>query len=309
MPPLYLAVEEIRPSGKSLAEDAIPEVSVAVSFVSRYEDSPRIYASYVSFRPGEPGGLDRAARWLKETYVEGEYKGRILTDFDQTKVHFPEAALSLRRVMGRHLRQGELEQALEIMHAAGYAQRLFSIPDLAAFLDPATAVARTKIFVSYAPAGCRLVEAHSRAPPAARPEQKVDLWADPRIQAGENWKEEIETAIESARVAILLVSADFLARTSSPAMSCPDSCRLRAETGLVIPAGHRGRLPLGVRVGARGHPGSERHATADHDGRGRAGADLERPGAAGTGARRFPAMSLHPSTFVGASSRHLLPEA
>lgn len=36
-------------------------------------------------------------------------------------------------------------------------------------------------------------------------------WADDKIKPGENWKEEIEKALDKAAIAILLISADFLA--------------------------------------------------------------------------------------------------
>jgi hypothetical protein len=39
----------------------------------------------------------------------------------------------------------------------------------------------------------------------------VDLWADTRIAPGGKWRNEIRDAIESAEVAVLLVSADYLA--------------------------------------------------------------------------------------------------
>ena len=39
----------------------------------------------------------------------------------------------------------------------------------------------------------------------------IDLWADTRIAAGAVWRDEIEAALDCARVAILLVSAPFLA--------------------------------------------------------------------------------------------------
>ena len=39
----------------------------------------------------------------------------------------------------------------------------------------------------------------------------IDLWVDTRLRAGDRWKSEIKKALERATVAILLVSADFLA--------------------------------------------------------------------------------------------------
>ncbi|MEM7603617.1 MAG: toll/interleukin-1 receptor domain-containing protein [Verrucomicrobiota bacterium] len=42
-------------------------------------------------------------------------------------------------------------------------------------------------------------------------ETGVDVWADTRIEPGSPWREEIREAIEKAEVAILLISADFLA--------------------------------------------------------------------------------------------------
>ena len=39
----------------------------------------------------------------------------------------------------------------------------------------------------------------------------VDLWSDRRIEIGDPWRKEIEAALARARVALLLVSGDFIA--------------------------------------------------------------------------------------------------
>ena len=70
---------------------------------------------------------------------------------------------------------------------------------------------RTRIFISYSHKDQRyLDELHAHL---AYYEQKgdIDFWDDTRIRAGSRWYREIEKAITSAKIAILLVSADYLA--------------------------------------------------------------------------------------------------
>ena len=67
------------------------------------------------------------------------------------------------------------------------------------------------VFVSYSRADAAWLErlrVHLR--PVAR-QHAIDFWDDSRISPGQDWREEIEKALAAARVAILLVSADFLA--------------------------------------------------------------------------------------------------
>src|SRR6478752_4375200 len=45
--------------------------------------------------------------------------------------------------------------------------------------------------------------------------QGLDLWWDDRIAAGDRWRPELETAIARTRLALLLVSPDFLGPDSS----------------------------------------------------------------------------------------------
>lgn len=39
----------------------------------------------------------------------------------------------------------------------------------------------------------------------------INVWSDQRIEVGDSWREKIEEALEGARIAVLLISADFLA--------------------------------------------------------------------------------------------------
>jgi hypothetical protein len=70
---------------------------------------------------------------------------------------------------------------------------------------------RNRAFVSYSHADAKyLIRLQVHLAPYQRT-MKVDVWDDTRITPGVRWKEEIKQAMTLARVAILLVSADFMA--------------------------------------------------------------------------------------------------
>lgn len=70
---------------------------------------------------------------------------------------------------------------------------------------------RTKVFISYSHHDADWLErVRVHLKPLER-DYKIDIWDDSKIQAGSKWREEIQRAIRSAKVALLIVSADFLA--------------------------------------------------------------------------------------------------
>ena len=96
IPRLYVEVEEIEDAGPDLDHGL---VSVAASFVAEIEGQTSIYAAYVTFDPGFEGARASAARWMRDEYVKGYYKGELLTDFDQQRPTISNTLFSLNEVL------------------------------------------------------------------------------------------------------------------------------------------------------------------------------------------------------------------
>ena len=70
---------------------------------------------------------------------------------------------------------------------------------------------RNGVFISYSHKDRKYVERlQVHLKPFVRSGQ-VEIWDDTKIQVGMNWSEAIRRALASAKVAILLISADYLA--------------------------------------------------------------------------------------------------
>ena len=112
---------------------------------------------------------------------------------------------------------------------------------------------RNSVFVSYAHRDKRhLDRLLVHLAPLRRIGRAIDVWSDRRIAAGDKWEEEINLALRSSSIAILLVSADFLASQFIMQREWPEILR-KSKTGrlkvLPVVLGHCGFAldkPLGA---------------------------------------------------------------
>lgn len=105
VPQIYLEVTELRvPSHPKSRSMENLEVSVATSFKSSYEGGiEKLYATYVTFDPSNKNSFNERIDWLQNVYVKDEYKGEILTDFDETRRNFANAPFSLYKIMNSEI--------------------------------------------------------------------------------------------------------------------------------------------------------------------------------------------------------------
>lgn len=93
---------------------------------------------------------------------------------------------------------------------------------------------RTKVFISYSHRDAKwLARIETHLKPLKR-KYEIDIWSDTKIKPGSNWKEEIAKAIKAAKVAILLVSADFLSSDFIASNELPPLLSAAEKEGALI---------------------------------------------------------------------------
>lgn len=91
---------------------------------------------------------------------------------------------------------------------------------------------RNKVFISYSHEDEKYLNDIQRH---FKPfHNKLTIWNDKKIEVGKKWKEEIEKAIKETKVAIFLVSTDFLGSDFIQTKEIPPLLKAAEEEGAVI---------------------------------------------------------------------------
>lgn len=88
------------------------------------------------------------------------------------------------------------------------------------------------VFISYSHADIKYLKQLKRHLSTFK--DRIDIWDDTFINAGDNWRKEIDNALANSKVAILLISADFFHSDFIAKVELPNLLQSAERTGTLI---------------------------------------------------------------------------
>ena len=99
---------------------------------------------------------------------------------------------------------------------------------------PLDEMSRPRVFLSYSHRDEHVLQSLLSFLTTLEREGLIDLWSDRDIKGGEQWRREIEAALEGASIAVLLVSQEFLTSAFVRDQELPLILRRRLEGQLTV---------------------------------------------------------------------------